>query len=142
MQHVLSAEELYMHLNMFRQTLKDFNFTHIGNLRFLNLESIWAYMETIENNPFKRQYNELESILDTLQPYLPFLSQERARTFLITIATITNDEEIEALKSEYHHKLRLDFINVARKTSCDREWKLIMDTCEKIRRRKEESYLH
>lgn len=142
MQQVLSSKELYDHLNDFRKTLKEFNYNSLGNIRFLNLESVYAYMETVENNPFTKQYTQLQEILDTLQPYLPFLSSERAKNFLIHMSKVTDDEEIERLKLEYMQKLRIDFINTAGKTRCDEDWKLIMDICEQIRARKEEIYLH
>lgn len=142
MQQVLSSKELYTHLNNFRQTLTGFDYSNIGNIRFINLESVYAYMETVENNPFRRQYAELEEILDTLQPYLPFLSSQRAKDFLIHISTVTDDDEVEDLKLEYTQKLRMDFINTTRKITCEADWKLIMNICEQIRSRKEETYLH
>ncbi len=142
MQQVLSSKELYMHLNNFRQTLAGFDYSNVGNIRFINLESVFAYMETVENNPFKRQYTELEEILDILQPYLPFLSSQRAKDFLIHISTVTDDEEVEDLKLEYTQKLRMDFINTTRKITQEADWKLIMNICQQIRSRKEETYLH
>ena len=142
MQQVLSSKELYMHLNDFREVLQNFDYSHIGNVRFLNLESVYAYMEKVENNPFKRQYYELQEILDILQPYLPFLSSERAKMFLIQISTVTNDEDIEKIKLEYQEKLRMDFINTARKATSNQDWKLIVNICEQIRARKEQTHLH
>lgn len=142
MQQVLSSKELYMHLNDFRETLQGFDYSNLGNIRFLNLESVYAYMETVENNPFQRQYKELQEILDTLQPYLPFLSSERAKDFLIHMSTVTDEDEVERLKLEYSKKLRMDFINIARKITCEDDWALIITICEQIRSRKEESYLH
>ena len=142
MQQVLSSKELYTHLNDFREVLQGFDYSRIGNVRFLNLESVYAYMENVENNPFKRQYYELQEILDTLQPYLPFLSSERAKMFLIKMSTVKNDEDIEQLKNEYKEKLRMDFIDTARKTTCDKDWELIINICEQIRVRKEQTHLH
>lgn len=142
MQQVLSSQELYSHLNDFHKTLQGFDYSNIGNIRFLNLESVLAYMENVENNPFQRQYAKLQEILDILQPYLPFLSSDRAKEFLIHISTVTDDEEVERLKIEYSKKLRLDFINTARKTTRPEDWQLIMTICEQIRARKEETYLH
>ncbi|HHX60562.1 MAG TPA: hypothetical protein GX707_07535 [Epulopiscium sp.] len=142
MQQVLSSKELYTHLNDFRKTLQGFDYSHIGNIRFLNLESVYAYMENVENNPFQRQYMQLQEILDILQPYLPFLSSDRAKDFLIHISTVKEDEEVERLKLIYSQKLRMDFINTARKITSDEDWDSIINICEQIRSRKEESYLH
>lgn len=141
MQHVLSSKELCMHLNDFRKTLQEFDYSHIENVRFLNLESVYAYMENVENNPFRNQFQELQARLDTLQPYLPFLSSQRAKEFLIQIAQVTNDEEVEKIKLEYLKKLRLDFINTSRKITCQEDWNLIVQTCEQIRSRKEEALI-
>ena len=142
MQQVLSSKELYTHLNDFRQTLQGFDYSNIGNIRFLNLESVFAYMETVENNPFKRQYIALQEVLDILQPYLPFLSSQRAKDFLIHISTVTNDEEVELLKLEYIQKLRMDFISTTRKINNEDDWELIISICEQIRSRKEETHLN
>ncbi len=142
MQQVLSSQELYGHLNDFRKTLQEFDYSNLGNIRFLNLEAVYAYMETVKDNPFTRQYTQLQDILDIVQPYLPFLSSQRAKDFLIHISTVTDDEEATFLKLEYAKKLRMDFINIARKTTCEDDWALIMKICEQIRSRKEETYLH
>lgn len=142
MQQVLSSQELYTHLDNFRKTLKDFNYSSISNIRFLNLESVYAYMETVENNPFKEQYDELVGILDTIQPYLPFLSSDRAKEFLIHMSTVTDDDEVDRLKVEYTQKLRLDFINTTRRITNEHDWNLIINICQQIRSRKEETYLH
>ncbi len=142
MQQVLSSQELYTHLNSLRKNLRSFDYSSIGNIRFLNLESVYAYMETVENNPFSKQYDELAEILDILQPYLPFLSSERAKEFLIHMSTVTEDDEVERLKLEYTKKLRLDFINMTRKITNEHDWALVVNICQQIRSRKEETYLH
>ena len=142
MQHVLSSQELYGHLNDFRKTLQEFNYSNLGNIRFLNLESVFAYMENVENNPFQRHYAQLEESLDILQPYLPFLSSKRAKDFLIHISKVTDDEEVERLKLEYGRKLRIDFISTTKKINSEEDWNLIIDICQQIRTRKAETYLH
>lgn len=142
MQQVLSSQELYTHLNNFRETLQRFDYSDLGNITFFNLESVYAYINTIENNPFKRQYNELQENLDNLQPYLPFLSSERAKEFLLKIAATEDDEDIEHLKAEYTKKLRMDFINATRTLRNEKDWDSILMVCEEIRSRKEEIYLH
>lgn len=139
---ILSSQELSIYLNDFRRTIQEFDYSDLENVIFLNLESVCAYMENIENNPFKRQYDELQRLLDNLQPYLPFLSTKRAKDFLITISNITNNQAIEQLKIEYTNKLRMDFIHVARQLTNENDWSHIVSACEEIRSRKEEVYLH
>lgn len=142
MQQVLSSQELYLHLNNFRETLQKFDYSDLENVTFFNLESVYTYIENIENNPFKRQYNALQQTLDNLQPYLPFLSSQRARDFLIQVASATDDEDITHLKIEYTKKLRMDFINAARMITSEKDWETIVNICEEIRSRKEEVYLN
>jgi len=142
MQQVLSSQELHMYLNNFRETIRKFDYSDLENVIFFNLEAVYAYMENIENNPFERQYKELQNILDNLQPYLPFLSSKRAKDFLMTISNMTNDQAIEQLKIEYTDKLRMDFIQAARQLTNENDWDHIVKICEEIRSRKEEVYLH
>lgn len=142
MQEILSSQELYMYLNDFRDTIRAFDYSDLENVIFFNFEAVCAYIDNIENNPFKRQYNELQEILDHVQPYLPFLSSKRAKDFLLTISNMTNDQAIEQLKIEYTNKLRMDFINVARQLTNENDWDFIVSACEEIRSRKEEVYLH
>jgi len=142
MQEILSSQELYMYLNDFRDTIRAFDYSDLENVIFFNFEAVCAYIDNIEDNPFKRQYNELQEILDHVQPYLPFLSSKRAKDFLLTISNMTNDQAIEQLKIEYTNKLRMDFINVARQLTNENDWDFIVSACEEIRSRKEEVYLH
>ena len=142
MQQVLSSQELNLYLNNFRETLQEFDYSDLENVTFFNAESVYAYMKNIEDNPFKRQYNALQQTLDSLQPYLPFLSSQRAKEFLMKIASATDDEDIDQLKIEYTQKLRLDFINVTRKVTNEKDWDSIVEICEEIRSRKEEVYLN
>lgn len=141
MQQVLSSEELYMHLNTLRETLQEFDYSDLNNIRFINLQAVYAYIENVKNNPFKRQYAKIQRTLDMLQPYLPFVSTERAKNFLIEISNANSDEAIENLKKDYTDKIRIDFINTARTITNEQEWMCIINICEDIRLRKEQSCL-
>ena len=121
MQKILSPQELSTHLNNFRETLKSFDYTSLGNLRFLNAQAVYSYIENVENNAFESHYNELQERLDILQPYLPFLSSERAKNFLIQISKVTSDEGVEKLKEKYMDKLRMDFIHTTNKITSDED---------------------
>lgn len=141
MANLLTKQELYNQLANFRETLSDFDYTPIKNIRFFNLESLYSYMENIKDNPFQKQYEVLQKQLDVLQPYLPFISAERAAEFLTLISKAINDEEVKEIKKDYTQKLRMDFINFARTHTTDHQWNAIFDTCEEIRLQKEESAL-
>jgi len=75
---LLTKRELEMALDDFRHILSDFDYSSIKNITFLNADAFICYMENVEGNPFKKQYAALQHKLDILQPYLPFVSAERA----------------------------------------------------------------
>ncbi|MGL4736576.1 MAG: hypothetical protein ACRCW2_03875 [Cellulosilyticaceae bacterium] len=138
---LLTKQELRDNLFAFRKTLGDFDYTPIQNIRFFNLESLYSYMENIKGNPFEQQYAALQKHLDLLQPYLPFISSERAADFLTCMSKATGDDEIKKVKKEFTVKLRTDFIDFARTHTTDNQWESILNTCEEIRLQKEESAL-
>jgi hypothetical protein len=98
-------------------------------------------MNHVPNNPFKRQYEALEEQLDYIQPYLPFVSEERADEFLKELSGAVTEEESRKIKEAYTKKLRVDFINVSRVATTQEEWGNIVDACEQIRLHKEEMLL-
>ena len=141
MAKLLTKQELTEHLENFRSILANFDSSALKNIRFFNLESLYDYMENVEHNPFKEQYSALQNELDYLQPYLPFVSSERAAAFLTAMSHAKNDEEIVEIKKDFTTKLRQDFINLARTTTTDSQWNSILATCEEIRSHKEEMTL-
>lgn len=141
MAKLLTKQELTEHLENFRSILANFDYSALKNIRFFNLESLYDYMENVEHNPFKEQYSALQNELDYLQPYLPFVSSERAAAFLTARSHAKNDEEIVEIKKDFTTKLRQDFINLARTTTTDSQWNSILATCEEIRSHKEEMTL-
>ncbi|PHV70342.1 hypothetical protein CS063_10645 [Sporanaerobium hydrogeniformans] len=138
---LLTRLELEQHLQRFRSILSDFDYSSLGNIRFLNLDAFYAYMDHVEGNPFQLQYKALQQELDAIQPYLPFVSSKRAKDFLDALSTATSDQEVETIKKEYTGKLRQDFIQFTRTVTTDVGWEEILRTCEEIRTRKEEMLL-
>lgn len=141
MAQLLTRQELHNHLMDFYRILSRFDYSQLKNIRFFNIESLYSYMETIKNNPFSEQYEALQNKLDFIQPYLPFVSTERAAEFLSLIARAQDDDEVARIKEDYTQKLRMDFINLARSTTTEKEWQHIIDSCEEIRAHKEEMCL-
>ncbi|MGL6173351.1 MAG: hypothetical protein ACRC1P_01895 [Cellulosilyticaceae bacterium] len=141
MSKLLTAQELANHINTFRNILGNFDYSSIQNIRFLNLESFFSYMDHVEDNPFQKQYVALQSELDCLQPYLPFASAERASEFLTAMSKAKNDDETITIKKDFAQKLRNDFINLARTCTTDDQWQSIIHTFEEIRSHKEEMAL-
>lgn len=141
MSTLLTQQQLKAHLEHFYHILSNFDYSQLQNIRFFNLDSLYSYMETIKNNPFQEQYAALQHELDYIQPYLPFVSSERAGEFLTLIAKAKNDDEVCSIKKDYTKKLRMDFINLARTTTTKSQWQNIIDSCEEIRSHKEEMCL-
>lgn len=138
---LLTKHELEVQLEDFRHLLSDFDYSSIKNITFLNLDAFLAYMENVEGNPFKAQYNALQQKLDILQPYLPFVSAARANEFLEALSSAHNDEEAKVVKKEFTKILRDDFIKFSRTVTTNAEWSHTIKVCEEIRLRKEEMLL-
>lgn len=138
---LLTKHELEMELEDFHHLLSDFDYSSIKKVTFLNLDAFLAYMENVEGNPFKVQYNALQAKLDVLQPYLPFVSAQRANEFLEALGTAHNDDEVKHIKQNFTQILRDDFIKFSRTVTTKSEWERTIKVCEEIRLRKEEMLL-
>lgn len=138
---LLTKQELEVQLEDFRHLLSDFDYSSLKNISFLNLDAFFAYMENVEGNPFKTQYDALQNKLDILQPYLPFVSANRANEFMEALSHTHNDEEVTAVKQAFTKILRDDFIKFSRTVTTNDQWLRIISVCEEIRLRKEEMLL-
>lgn len=138
---LLTKRELEVELEDFYHLLSHFDYSSIKNITFLNLDAFLAYMENVEGNPFKAQYEALQSKLDILQPYLPFISAERANEFLEALSKTTNEDEVTTVKKEFTKILRDDFIKFSRTVTTSDQWAHTIEVCEAIRLRKEETLL-
>lgn len=138
---LLTSQELKNHILDFKEILAHFDYSSLKNITFLNLDAFYAYMENVKGNPFELQYNALQEKLDYIQPYLPFTSAGRASEFMTALGNAADDEEVDTIKKLFTKKLRDDFITFSRTATTDDQWTHIIDTCEQIRRRKEEMLL-
>lgn len=138
---LLTKRELEMALDDFRHILSNFDYSSIKNVTFLNADAFICYMENVEGNPFQKQYAALQDQLDILQPYLPFVSAERANEFLEALSHTHNDFEITKVKKQYTQTLREDFIKFSRTVTTADQWHHVHHICEEIRSRKEEMLL-
>lgn len=141
MSTLLTKQELEIQLEDFRHILSNFDYSSLKNISFLNLDAFFAYMENVEGNPFKAQYDALQSKLDILQPYLPFVSANRANEFIEALSRTHSDEEVTAVKQTFTKMLRDDFIKFSRTLTTNDQWQRIVSVCEEIRLRKEEMLL-
>lgn len=138
---LLTKQELEVQLEDFRHLLSHFDYSSLKNISFLNLDAFFAYMENVAGNPFKAQYDALQNKLDILQPYLPFVSANRANEFMEALSHTYNDEEVTAVKQAFTKILRDDFIKFSRTVTTNDQWLRIISVCEEIRLRKEEMLL-
>ncbi len=141
MSTLLTKQELQNTLNDFRTILQSFDYSSIKNITFLNVDAFFSYMKNVEGNPFERHYQALQTKLDILQPYLPFVSSQRANEFLEALGQTRSDEEIQQVKLDYTQILRNDFIKFSRTVTTSQQWAQVINTCEEIRLRKEEMLL-
>ncbi len=138
---LISQTDLKNTLLEFRYILKDFDFSSIDNIRFFNLESFFSYVENVKNNPFKKQLNLLNQKLDILQPYLPFVTSDRATEFLTAISRCDTEETSTKVKRKFMKKIRQDFIDLTRTLSTQEQWEQVLEACEEVRLHKEECAL-
>lgn len=138
---LLSKRELEVALDDFRHILSNFDYSAIKNVTFLSADAFICYMENVEDNPFKKQYAALQHKLDILQPYLPFVSAERANEFLEALSHTQDELEITEIKRQFTKTLREDFIKFSRTITTPDQWLHVRHICEEIRSRKEEMLL-
>ena len=138
MSNILSRDQLYMELENLRDLINNFDYSELKNVTFINLESLFTYIAQVEDNPFRRQYEAMQSSLDILEPFIPFATGERAKEFLIKMSQTESDEEIECLKEEYSHKIRTDFVNMIKMIESEEEWIHLTEICEVLRQNKEQ----
>ena len=70
-----------MELENLRDLINNFDYSELKNVTFINLESLFTYIAQVEDNPFRRQYEAMQSSLDILEPFIPFATGERAKNF-------------------------------------------------------------
>lgn len=133
MENVLTQSELLTELNNFKYNLQNFDYSNIKNITFINLDALYYYIENIEDNPFKIQYEKLQKILDIIEPYIPFSIDSDIIDILDITSISSNDEESHMIKNFFSLKKRINFMNSVRIITTDEQWQYLIDTCEKIR---------
>lgn len=130
MDNILTQERLLEELEKFKFTLKNFDYSDIKNIIFINLDSLYCYIENIEDNPFKLQYKKLQNILDIIEPYIPFTTENE----FVNI-TDMNDSftDLEDIKHAFSAKKRFNFINYVRSLTTESEWQDVISICKDIR---------
>lgn len=130
MDNILTQERLLEELEKFKFTLENFDYSDIKNIIFINLDSLYCYIENIEDNPFKLQYKKLQNILDIIEPYIPFTTENE----YVNITDMNEDfTELEDIKRAFSAKKRFNFINYIRSITTESEWQDVISICKDIR---------
>ncbi len=128
---MISEEELVNELNNFKFTLQNFDFSDIKNIIFINFEALYFYIEQVEDNPFHVQYQKLQNILDVIEPYIPFVTEDG---FISIIdVNLENSNELDSVKKIFSSKKRLNFTNIIRYLDTKDDWQYILNICKEIR---------
>lgn len=130
MDNILTQERLLEELEKFKFTLKNFDYSDIKNIIFINLDSLYCYIENIEDNPFKLQYKKLQNILDIIEPYIPFTTENE---FVNITDMNDNFTDLEDIKHAFSAKKRFNFINYVRSLTTESEWQDVISICKDIR---------
>lgn len=132
MQEIISEQALTKELNHFRFILTSYDFTEISNVIFFDIESLNCYLKMYEDNPFERQYRELEIILDKISAYLPSNISNDTIEVLNEILD-SSYCNMDLLKDHLLFNVKLDFIERVKDIQTEEEWKKLLVTCNQLR---------
>lgn len=135
--NIISETELENKLNQFRDVLIHYDYSEIENVIFFDINSLNHYIENYKENPFEKQYNAIEKILDSIYPYLPGSLPNDTINIISKILNVKYGDE-ELVKQNVLFNIKLEFIEMVKEISTETEWNKLVDLCKKIRRSKEE----
>jgi hypothetical protein len=135
MTEIISEEVLVDELNHFRDILNHYDYEEVSNVIFFDIDSLNYYMQTHKDNPFERQYKEIETAFDLLSPYLPSSITEETIQMILEIMN-RQDVESELVKENLLFNLKLEFIERVKGIQSEDEWNLLIAICKKLRNEK------
>ncbi|QUH28594.1 hypothetical protein [Vallitalea guaymasensis] len=136
MTDIISETELEIKLNEFRDILINYDYSEIENVIFFDINSLNYYIENNEGNPFEKQYDAIEKILNSIYLYLPCsLSDDTINVISEILNVKYGDEAI--VKQNVLFNIKLEFIDMVKNISTEEEWKKLVQLCKKIRNTKE-----
>ncbi|TCT14647.1 hypothetical protein EDC18_105128 [Natranaerovirga pectinivora] len=142
---ILSEKELEYKLNEFRHVLLDYDYSDVENVVFMNIDALNSYIQKYQDNPFERQYQDLEQIFNSIIPFIPSSIPDEAVEAITNILE-TKYEDRDVIKKNIQFNVKMDFIEMVKGLSSEREWKELLELCKDIRNAKEimttESVLH
>ena len=119
---IISEKELETKLNEFRHVLLDYDYSDVENVVFMNIDALNAYIKKHQDNPFERQYNDLEKIFNSIIPFIPSSIPDEAVEAITNILE-TKYEDRDVIKKNIQFNVKMDFIETVKGLSSEREWK-------------------
>jgi plasmid replication initiation protein len=142
MTEIISEKELLDTLNLFRHVLIDYDYSEVSNVVFLNVESLNTYMDTHEDNPFHRQYKDLEVLFNKIIPFIPSNIPDEAIEAITNILESKYHNDRDMVKNNILFNIKMDFIETVKNISNENEWKELMSLCKSIREAKVHHLTH
>lgn len=135
---IISEQKLIKKLNQFRDILLNYDFSEVKNIVFFDVNSLQCYLKTFKNNPFERQYCELDALMNEMLPYLPSALPLDVLQAINDAMGYTDD----AFKEQVLMNMKLDFIERVKEINSEHEWQQLVDFCVQLRREKEYELVH
>lgn len=124
---ILTDEQIEYYLNELRNTLTNYDFSDVSNLLFFDIESFSYYLNNTVNNPFEMQYQEIESILTLLSPYIGTSIPSDIMELFEDLGYEISYNNI--LTNNLFLSAKLDFLDRIKSTESQRDWLLLIDEC-------------
>lgn len=135
MTNIISENELENKLNQFRDVLINYDYSEIENVIFFDISSLNHYLENYKENPFEKQYDAIEKILNSIYPYLPGSLPSDTINLISKIINVKCQDE-ELIKQNVLFNIKLDFIEMVKDISTEEEWVNLVNLCKQIRNSK------
>lgn len=127
----ITEKELVNNLNEFRDVLLNYDYSEVDNVIFLNIESLNYYIKTHKNNPFERQYQDLERLFNKIMPYIPSnIPNEAIEVITKLLKSRYNDDKI--IKKNIDFNIRMDFIQTIKCIRTEEQWNKLVEECKSI----------
>lgn len=132
----LTQDQLLSLLYLLKESLSFFDKECYPKIVFFNDWCLYRHIRNfdIPNMPGKKRFKaKLGTLLDVLEPYIPFkLSEENFELFMD--AALRPEEPLP----QFIHKAKLDFVVALRAIRHQQQWEQALAVCETIRAVKEE----
>jgi hypothetical protein len=136
MTDIISESQLEIKLNEFRDVLINYDYSEIENVIFFDINSLNYYIENNRGNPFEKQYDAIEDILNSIYLYLPCSLSDDTIDVISEILDVKYGDEA-LVKQNLLFNIKLEFIDMVKNISTEDEWKRLVQLCKKIRNTKE-----